>query len=208
MADRYVTFIERPIIGCPASFIYNGQTMTSSPVMSITPNPINPGILTIQTASGSRYTGSRQSSYSQSAYATQYGQPSPLPQAPFSGTYAHRGSSNMTVGNERILAALCHILSIFTWFIAPLVIYLVAGKDSSLVDHHAKEALNLQLTLFLASILLGPILGILVISIIGIILIPLLIPLGIVIIAFNINAAIKANAGEYYSYPIAIHFIH
>ena len=68
------------------------------------------------------------------------------------------------------------------------------------VAAHTKTALNFQLTMLIASVVAG----ILTIIIIGFILLP---AIGIVIIVFSIIAAMKANAGEFYTYPMSIKFI-
>ena len=65
-------------------------------------------------------------------------------------------------GDERTLAILVHVLSIFFWIIPGLIIYLIKKDESPFVAEHAKEAMNFQLTLTLLYIVLA-------ISIIGII---------------------------------------
>ena len=68
------------------------------------------------------------------------------------------------------------------------------------VAAHSKSALNFQLTMLIASVASG----ILTIIIIGFIT---LAAVGVVIIVFSIIAAMKANAGEFYTYPLSIKFI-
>src|SRR5689334_2684168 len=53
--------------------------------------------------------------------------------------------------DEKTMAILAHILALVTWFIGPLIIYLVK-KDSAYVTAHAKESLNFQLTMLIAVI--------------------------------------------------------
>ncbi len=50
-------------------------------------------------------------------------------------------------GEERILAVLCHVGGYFTWFLMPLIFWLVMRRQSRFLDHHGKEALNFQLFL-------------------------------------------------------------
>jgi hypothetical protein len=94
--------------------------------------------------------------------------------------------------DERILAILCHVLTLFFGFIPPLVIYLVKKDESSFVTDHARESLNFQLTWTIIAILLF-------ISIIGIffLFIPALVDLVLVIVA-----SIKASDKKLYRYPL------
>jgi uncharacterized Tic20 family protein len=55
--------------------------------------------------------------------------------------------------NERAIAMLAHVLQIFTWFVGPLIIYLVK-RDSRFVAFHALQALMLQGICFVGGILM------------------------------------------------------
>jgi uncharacterized Tic20 family protein len=99
--------------------------------------------------------------------------------------------------DERILAILCHVLSIFFWIFPPLIIYLIKKDQSSFVTDHAREALNFQLTMTLAGIVLF-------ITIVGILLLWVL---GIVVLVFVIVASVKASEKRLYRYPMTIRFI-
>lgn len=48
--------------------------------------------------------------------------------------------------DECMMAMLCHLLAIFTGFIAPLIIWLMKKKESRFVDAHGRESLNWTLT--------------------------------------------------------------
>ena len=54
---------------------------------------------------------------------------------------------------ECVQAMLAHALGVTASFLGPLIIWLMRGKVSAFVNHHAKEALNMQITL--AAILLA-----------------------------------------------------
>jgi len=84
--------------------------------------------------------------------------------------------------------------------IAPLVIWLVFKDRSAYVDYHGKEALNFQLTMLLA-FAAGLLLIFLLIGI------PILILVGLLDLVLSVVAAIRANEGERYRYPISIRFI-
>lgn len=94
--------------------------------------------------------------------------------------------------NERTLAILCHVLSIFFWIIPALVIYLVKKDDSKYVAEHAKESLNFQITWTIIAILL-------VISVVGLLLVWVVGPLCVVLF---VVATIKASENKIYRYPL------
>ncbi|MBS1917598.1 MAG: DUF4870 domain-containing protein [Bacteroidetes bacterium] len=102
--------------------------------------------------------------------------------------------------DEKTLALLSHILTLVTWFIAPLVIYLIKKDESKFVSDHAKESLNFQITLFIACIV-GVILTLIIIGalILGLVSLAALI---LVIIA-----TIRASEGKIYRYPFCIRLI-
>jgi len=105
---------------------------------------------------------------------------------------------------------LCHLGGLagfiipFGNIIAPLVIWLIKKDEDKFVDDHGKEALNFQITLMIAA-MAGFILTVIVIT--ACVGIPLMIAVGVCNIVFCIIAAIKANKGEAYRYPIAIRLI-
>lgn len=100
---------------------------------------------------------------------------------------------------ERGLGAVTHILGLFTGFLGPLIVYLVK-TDEGFARDQAREALNFQITVMIASIISA----ILIVVLIGI---ALIIIVGILDLIFCIIAAVRANNGEFYRYPINISFI-
>lgn len=96
----------------------------------------------------------------------------------------------------------------FAWgcFIGPLVIWLLKKDTLPFVNDQAKEALNFNITLAIVG------LGLLILSIItfGLGLL-LAIPVGIIVgvgwLVFTIIAAIKANEGVAYRYPVTLRLI-
>ena len=97
-------------------------------------------------------------------------------------------------------AMLCHLLAIFTGFLAPLIIWLIKKDEDPFVDEHGKEALNFQITVFIAMFVSG----ILTMVCIGIFLAIAVMAGNIV---FCVLATVKANKGEPYRYPVSIRFI-
>ena len=104
--------------------------------------------------------------------------------------------------DQRTMALAAHLLGIFTWFIGPLIIWLINKDDASkaFVTDQAKEALNFQITVTIAMVISI----ILMVVIIGGILAPIV---GLVNLVFCIIAAVKANNGEAYRYPFTLRLI-
>ena len=102
--------------------------------------------------------------------------------------------------DERTMAILCHVLSIFFSFIPALVIYLVKKDESPYVAEHAKEALNFQISIFLYCMVSV----VLILVLVGILL---LIAIGVVSLILYIIAAVKASDDILYRYPLTIRLI-
>jgi len=102
--------------------------------------------------------------------------------------------------DQRLWATLAHIGPIIIGFVAPLVIWLVYRERGQYVADQAKEALNFQITLTIAA----TVSAILMVAIIGFVLLPIVAIGGLVLM---IMAAIAANKGQAYRYPLNIRFI-
>lgn len=107
---------------------------------------------------------------------------------------------SMPTSEERNLAMLCHLLSILVGWIGPLIIWLIKKESSAYVNDQGKEALNFQITVFMAAIVCG----VLTLVVIGCFLLPVVVVGNIV---FSIIAAVRASKGERYRYPFAIRLI-
>jgi len=101
---------------------------------------------------------------------------------------------------ERTMAMLCHLLAIFTWVLAPLIIWLLKKEESSFIDDQGKEALNFQITIAIAYAV-----GV-VLSCIGVGFL-LILAVWVVDIVFCILATVAANRGERYRYPLSIRLV-
>ncbi|WP_308159273.1 DUF4870 domain-containing protein [Curtobacterium sp. ISL-83] len=106
----------------------------------------------------------------------------------------------MTPADQRLWATLTHIGGIFSNFVAPLVAYLVLRDRGAFVREHTRAALNFHLTMAIAYVA-GTILSIVVIGLF------IIWAAGIVSIVFGIIAAVAANRGQLYRYPLSIEFI-
>jgi len=106
----------------------------------------------------------------------------------------------VSTSNDNGIAVLAHLGGMFFGFLVPLVIYLIKKDESPYLRHHSSEALNFQITVFIAAMVSI----ILIFVIIGIFLI-LAVVIGSWVLA--IIASIAANKGEWYRYPMTIRMI-
>ncbi|MFF2051743.1 DUF4870 domain-containing protein [Leifsonia sp. NPDC058194] len=121
--------------------------------------------------------------------------PPPPPQQPYGGA-----SQQLSPADEKLWATLVHIGGILFNWIPALIGYLVLKDRGPFVRSHTATALNFQITLFIAYAIGW------ITSFVGIGLI-ILLAVFVVNIVFSIIAALKANQGQYYTYPIAIKFV-
>jgi len=140
----------------------------------------------------------------------------------------------MTNSSEKSSSMLIHLSALANYVIPfgslllPLILWQTTKKDSSYIDHHGKEVLNFNLSFFIYNIvavfvLLGSIFGTIFSAIqaedteniAGILFstggfisaIIVLSIIGITKLILMIIAAIKANEGNLYKYPMTIRFI-
>ena len=109
--------------------------------------------------------------------------------------------------DARQWAMLCHLSALsgllgngIGFFVGPLLVWLIKREDHPFIDRQGKEAVNFQITMFI--ILFASI--ILCLVLIGFLF---LILIGFVMVIFPIIAAVRANDGHEYRYPISIRFI-
>ena len=102
---------------------------------------------------------------------------------------------------------LCLLLGIFTGFLGPLILWLVKKDSSPFVDHHGKEAVNFQLSLFIITLCVSVVAVGLMIVWIGFLLLPLLLLIPLLALIFKILACASANRGEWHRYPMCLRLI-
>jgi len=108
--------------------------------------------------------------------------------------------------DERTMGMLCHLLALCGYviplgnIIGPLVLWLIKKDEMPFVDDQGKESLNFQITMTLAMIVSA----LLICVAVGMVLLPVV---AVIDLVFIIIAAIKANAGERYRYPICLRLI-
>ena len=119
----------------------------------------------------------------------------------------HSGQAPAIDKEERTWAMACHLSAVSGFFtgglgaiIGPLVIWLIKKEDMPFVDEQGKEALNFQITMLLA----GLVSVFLMLVVIGFLLIVVVILLDLI---FTLIAAVRANDGVHYRYPISIRLI-
>jgi uncharacterized protein len=106
----------------------------------------------------------------------------------------------LSQSDERLWATLIHIGGILIGFVSPLIGYLLLKDRSSFVREHSRQALNFQITLAIAYVV-GWVLAFVLIGFL------LIAAVWVVNIIFSILAAVAANKGEMYKYPLTIQFI-
>jgi uncharacterized Tic20 family protein len=121
--------------------------------------------------------------------------PPPPPGSPYGGA-----SQQLSPADEKLWATLIHVGGILFGFLPALIGYLVLKDRGPFVRQHTASALNFQITLAIASVV-GWILTIVAVGFI------ILAAVWVVNIVFSIIAAVKANQGQYYVYPIAFKFL-
>ena len=98
------------------------------------------------------------------------------------------------------LAGLIPLMPAFGSVIAPLIIWQIKKDNFEFVDEQGKEALNFQISVLIYALVAG----LLCFVCIGFLLLPAVYIFDLI---FLLIAAVKANNGEHYRYPLSIRFI-
>lgn len=107
---------------------------------------------------------------------------------------------------ERNWAMLAHLSGLLAFatliggILGPLVMWLIRKDDMTFAADQAKEALNFQISVFVA----GLIAGVLCLVLIGFVLLALLVIVDLILV---IVAAVKASEGVVYRYPFNLRLI-
>jgi hypothetical protein len=110
--------------------------------------------------------------------------------------------------DECNMAMLCHLLAIFTWFVGPLIIWLIRREESRYVDQQGKEALNFQITVSIAyAVCFVLFIAAAIIPFFVCIVAPIGVAVSAVDLVFCILAAVAASKGEPYRYPASLRMI-
>jgi len=131
-------------------------------------------------------------------------------ETPQSATCAEQPRADRETNRDaRMWAMFCHLAGLAAFLpvapvlggvIAPLIIWQIKKDDFAFVDEQGKEAVNFQISIILYAI--GA--ALLCFACIGIALLPAVCIFDVV---FLLIAALKANDGVHYRYPLTIRFI-
>ena len=135
-------------------------------------------------------------------------------------TEEREAPAGMSQSDERLWATFCHLAALamfavpFGSIIGPLVVWLLKKDESAYVDRHGKAALNFHISLaiyFFVGVGLMVVVGLpLTLLLVGFALIfvlaALLGALKLLALVCIVVAAVKANRGEFFRYPLAIPF--
>ncbi len=112
------------------------------------------------------------------------------------------GVQPMSPADEKVWGTLVHLSPLVASvvglpFLGPLIIYLVLRDRGPFVRHHAAQALNFQIIVMIA-LVVSFILAIVTLGLLF--FVPIVIGIGALV--FAIVAAVAANRGEWYRYPM------
>jgi uncharacterized Tic20 family protein len=109
--------------------------------------------------------------------------------------------------DARMWAMFCHlaglgglIVPIVGCVVGPLIVWQIKKDEFHFVNEQGKEAVNFQISM----LIYGIVAGLLCFACVGFILVP---AVGIFDLVFLLIAAVKANNGHHYRYPLTIRFI-
>jgi uncharacterized Tic20 family protein len=115
-------------------------------------------------------------------------------------TNPYQPTPQLSPADERLWSTLVHVGGIFFNFLPALIGFLILKDRGPFVREHTTAALNFQITLAIAY-LLGAALTIVLIGYL------IVLAASVLNIVFSIIAALAANRGEAYQYPLAISFV-
>ena len=136
----------------------------------------------------------------------QYGQPGygqPGPGHPGYGQpgYQYAGPNVMSDADQRLWATLTHLSGLIFPLVGPLVVWLVLRERGAFVEDQTKEALNFNITLVILGVVIT------IISVITLGIGSILYLYYVAAVVFMILAAVAANRGERYRYPLTIRLV-
>ena len=121
--------------------------------------------------------------------------------------------------DERTYALLLH-LSALSWlisipgFIGPLVMWLIKKDQSPFIDRHGRAAMAFHIRVFIYAAAAALLFGVIAVATLGIgavLLIPVLVLAAIaamvLVVVLPIVAALKANQGQEYAYPLSLRIL-
>lgn len=115
-------------------------------------------------------------------------------------TNSYQTVQPLSPSDEKMWAMLIHIGGILFGFLPAVLGYLLLKDRGPFIREHTATAFNFQMTLLIAYFV-GVITSFIFIGLL------VLIAAGVLSLVFSILAAIAANNGQYYTYPLSIRFV-
>jgi uncharacterized protein len=115
----------------------------------------------------------------------------------------------MTTNSEndvKMWNMLCHLTGIIG-FVGPLIVWLIKKNEIPSVDVHGKDSLNFQITVLILLFGLSVAASILTFILIGFLLYPVIGLLWLAAMGLSVYAAIQANNGVAFKYPLNFNLI-
>ncbi len=106
----------------------------------------------------------------------------------------------LSPSDEKLWATLIHVGGILFGFLPAVIGYIVLKDRGPFIRQHSATALNFQITLVIVYVA-GTVLSIIFIGVF------ILLAAWVASIIFSILAAVAANNGQYYTYPLSIPFV-
>ena len=130
------------------------------------------------------------------------------PEQPVAPDSPNPGSNEISK-DARMWAMFCHLSGlagfvipvVLSGIIAPLIIWQLKKEEDPFVDENGKEALNFQISIGMYALVSGLLICA---AGLGFLLLPVVYIINLI---FLIIAAVKANNGEHYRYPLTFRFI-
>jgi uncharacterized Tic20 family protein len=107
---------------------------------------------------------------------------------------------NVPSNDDKNIATVTHLGGTVFSFVPSLIVWILKKDDSAYLGDQAKEALNFQITVMIATFVAS----ILVWLLVGFILLPII---WLINIVFCMIAAISTSKGETFRYPLCLRFL-
>lgn len=115
-----------------------------------------------------------------------------------------------TNDNDRSYAMFQHIVPLIAHLGGPIVVPIIAAvimwqlkKDQAFLDDHGREATNFQVSMAIYTLVIIPLLAVVTCGIGAVLYIPLI----VLNIYGSVRAAMAANKGEYFRYPMCLRLV-
>lgn len=115
-------------------------------------------------------------------------------------TNPYQEAQPLSPSDEKLWATLIHIGGILFGFLPALIGYVVLKDRGPFIRAHSATALNFQFTLIIAYVA-GTILSLVLVGLF------VLLAAWVLSVVFSIMAAMAANEGKIYTYPLVITFV-